>query len=241
VLERELGRQASVVSQAEPGPGRPGRLLPGATRPAAGELRVPALRGLPLLPASSRFPEQGARCREGAEGQQAVSDGRDDAGCLVWRQLGAVEVHAADPGQLLGEDLGRGRPGRFRSADGDIGRRLYPDALADGGVPEFQRPGAMPFASSPARCPARISSARSSATRPSITNALAVAITPSESGSSARSGRALSNASSVRDRRHCSGGTDWLSTQATVNARVPQGHGARDDIRRRKRWGTTHQ
>ena len=128
VPERQLGGKAPVVSQA-------GRLLPGATRPAAGELR------LPLLIVGSRFAEQDARCREGADGQQAVSDGRDDAGCLVWRQLGAVEVHAVDPGQVLGEGLGRGRPGWFRGADGDIGRWLYAYALAGGGVPEFQPPG----------------------------------------------------------------------------------------------------
>src|ERR1700761_9616658 len=113
-----------MVSGAEPGPGRSGRLWPGAAGPADGELR------LPVLVARSRLSEQGARCREGADGQQAVGDGGDDAGGLVWRQLGAVEVHAVDLGQLLDEGLGRGWPGWFRGADRDLGRRCYAYALA---------------------------------------------------------------------------------------------------------------
>ena len=35
------------------------------------------------------------------------------------------------------------------------------------------------------------------------------------------------------------GGHGWLSTQATLDARVPQGHGARDDIPGRERWRAT--
>ena len=62
-----------------------------------------------------------------------------------------------------------------------------------------------PLRSSASRCPARMASASGSGSRPSITNAFATAIRPSDVGSRGLPGYAHDKASAASDRRQSSG------------------------------------